>query len=690
MSGAGGVRQLRRGCDSVERAGQPQGSSRESKITRFSREKVYFAGDFLMLIKQEGANCMGNSVSYHSLDTTKPAFATRIIPLRRARWGMLLLLAGSFLFAVGSKEGDKKGTRLGPEDVKPEILNIGTNPTLRYPVMRYSGLWTSSITYGWLDLTRDRLRYIVVRPEKKESSEGLDIPAANIHDVGVGLPWGIILHFTGGAGKKNNNFIYLPEDHWGKIHTSIGVQHAYQDGTIGTQSIAVAMGDFDSAVDGLLAGPVRRGDLVAVKALIEAHPDLTDYRNKDLVTLLHVAAAAGKNEIAELLLDSRADVNAKNDKGKTPMLEAVSNGHAEMVALLLSRGANLNVTDVDGETALYAAATKGNRGIALLLLDKGADPNVRTNAGNTPLYAAQPFTEIASLLCARIASCESIYRAAKDGDASKIKRLVASEPDLVFGRDEAGRTPLHYASINGYKDASEELLTANAVADALDNDGVTPLIMAARAGHKDLAEALIAHGADPISRSAAGILPSVEAGKSGHPEVAEFLRQQEPVASARFVNEAAMLLGMMNTERIEQQLKGRLSLPLLVNEQHPVQVHLESPTLPISDISPGELVFLEKSQFGKLVEGVVRGKWEDEGNGQLTLVGGPESGGSWYVQGGEHRFRGGVVVAGHSIAFISGEVVSTARWDAKCTEGTRVKIDGVDYKLNGGSWTQVQ
>jgi len=71
--------------------------------------------------------------------------------------------------------------------------------------------------------------------------------------------------------------------------------------------------------------------------------------------LLRLAIAG---PLAKDLIDARAPVNEKNDRGETALMLAAGSGSAEIVATLLENGADVNALNLNGETAIqYASAS---------------------------------------------------------------------------------------------------------------------------------------------------------------------------------------------------------------------------------------------------------------------------------------------------------------------------------------------
>ncbi len=88
-------------------------------------------------------------------------------------------------------------------------------------------------------------------------------------------------------------------------------------------------------------------------------------------TPLHWAAETGRLDLAKLLLEYRADVNAKNQASQTPLYFAARANQIELARFLSARGAKINARDTSGHTPLYEATLRGHKEMVQWLLEQG-------------------------------------------------------------------------------------------------------------------------------------------------------------------------------------------------------------------------------------------------------------------------------------------------------------------------------
>ena len=73
------------------------------------------------------------------------------------------------------------------------------------------------------------------------------------------------------------------------------------------------------------------------------------------------------SRIVEILISNGADINARDNNGKTALSYAVENGYTEIAELLIAKGADVNARDGNGRTPLWYAQEKSYNKIAELL-----------------------------------------------------------------------------------------------------------------------------------------------------------------------------------------------------------------------------------------------------------------------------------------------------------------------------------
>lgn len=128
---------------------------------------------------------------------------------------------------------------------------------------------------------------------------------------------------------------------------------------------------------------VKKKDGEAVeKALTDGGPTLVNTRDATTGdTAMHIVTARRDLTWMTFLAYKGANVDARNDRGVTPLSLAVGLNFVEGVEFLLNRGARVNDPGADGETPLIAAVHQHNIAIVRTLLKAGADPQRADNSG---------------------------------------------------------------------------------------------------------------------------------------------------------------------------------------------------------------------------------------------------------------------------------------------------------------------
>uniref|UniRef100_A0A3B4Z615 BCL3 transcription coactivator n=1 Tax=Stegastes partitus TaxID=144197 RepID=A0A3B4Z615_9TELE len=114
-----------------------------------------------------------------------------------------------------------------------------------------------------------------------------------------------------------------------------------------------------------------------------------EIRNYEGLSPLHLAVLHGFKDLARLLLNAGADINAMDIKsGQSPLMHAVEGNNADMVHFLIESGCDVNSQSYSGNTALHSACGRGQVDTVRLLLKSGADSSLKNYHNDTPVMVA--------------------------------------------------------------------------------------------------------------------------------------------------------------------------------------------------------------------------------------------------------------------------------------------------------------
>lgn len=112
-----------------------------------------------------------------------------------------------------------------------------------------------------------------------------------------------------------------------------------------------------------------KANVYALEKMVEHGADLNyDFSEYNAVPLVHYALSYKQfiknedyRELIAFLILNKADINAKNNQGQTPLMAALKNGDIDAFNALTAGGADVTIKDNNGKTALfYAESLKGS------------------------------------------------------------------------------------------------------------------------------------------------------------------------------------------------------------------------------------------------------------------------------------------------------------------------------------------
>ena len=262
-------------------------------------------------------------------------------------------------------------------------------------------------------------------------------------------------------------------------------------------------------------------------------------------TALMMATEGGQFQIARLLIEVGADVNARRGgagdlSGWTALMSAARRGQLEIARLLIENGARVDCATVIGCTALMVAAENGALKVVEFLVEKGAEVNGGSLSGATALISAVHTGQLEVVkflikkgarvdVCLRNAGerngCTALMLAAQDGRLDIARLLIENGASVNACRSNADRfngwTALMSAAQTGQIEVARLLIEKGANVNACRTNaggcsGWSALMSAAYYGQLKMVEFLLANGSDVGAKTANGETAPMLAIRNNH------------------------------------------------------------------------------------------------------------------------------------------------------------------------------
>jgi ankyrin repeat protein len=304
------------------------------------------------------------------------------------------------------------------------------------------------------------------------------------------------------------------------------------------------------ATDAMPRGTGKRAQRLATRlnaceivGVLCEHGAMIDIKDNSGWTALHCAVDLGNHQVVRTLCERGAIVDARDSTGCTPLWHAANHVKPRdmsccdedwhVTRMLVDAGADINARCQQGRTPLLAMLRKESK-LNIAIIDKlvraGAETSARDNNDISVLRIcfSQPFanaiiTTIGKALGFDDATNDSVraqlelicqefnddrqrekmlvYRSATKEGGEDLRLALALGADIDMKSDERG-TAMHSAARLNECDTIDRLFAAGASMECFDHKWRTPLAAAVCHNRTEAVRALIRHGSNPRARGA--------------------------------------------------------------------------------------------------------------------------------------------------------------------------------------------
>ncbi|XP_037130369.1 NF-kappa-B inhibitor delta [Syngnathus acus] len=268
-------------------------------------------------------------------------------------------------------------------------------------------------------------------------------------------------------------------------------------------------------------------------------------QDEDGDTILHICTAKGLREWAFAAAEKLRDLgklDAKEHKGKTALLVAVTANQPDIVHDLLTFGAEINACDDKGQNALHLAAHDGLPRIMQVILSNKPAVNLeaRDFEGMTPLHCAAISHSVTMKALFACGMADVNLQAKAEEKLCCVQVLLNAGASPLSQEIKSSKTVLHLAVKEGNVDLLHYLLSIpmHNVKDFVNMKahGHTALHMAAclhgNPRQEEILRLLLSKGADPSIRNMENGLPAhlLQGGLQGEQLKLLLKKRRRPVA----------------------------------------------------------------------------------------------------------------------------------------------------------------
>ncbi|XP_061730024.1 serine/threonine-protein phosphatase 6 regulatory ankyrin repeat subunit B isoform X2 [Cydia pomonella] len=261
----------------------------------------------------------------------------------------------------------------------------------------------------------------------------------------------------------------------------------------------------------------RRRDVDMARILVD-YGAAIDATNEAGMTALHISAAEGDEPLVKYFYGVRANAAIADNEDRTPMHLAAENGHAAIIELLADKfKASIFERTKDGSTLMHIASLNGHADCAMMLFKKGVYLHMPNKDGARSIHTAARYGHV-GIINTLLQKGESVDVTTNDNYTALHIAVESCKPAVVetllgYGADvhirggKQRETPLHIAArIPEGDKCALMLLKSGAGPNKATEDGMTPVHVAARYGNLATLVLLLEDGGDPLKKTKARLI----------------------------------------------------------------------------------------------------------------------------------------------------------------------------------------